>query len=64
MNAAAAMIQKHADERAAKKHANAEGAGVTRQAASRDSPRVSSIKEFPDNRRRNPEQRDPSDYVR
>ena len=30
MNAAAAMIQKHADERASKHRENAEGAGVTR----------------------------------
>jgi hypothetical protein len=32
MNAAAAMMQKHAEERAAKKLANAEGASVTRAA--------------------------------
>jgi limonene 1,2-monooxygenase len=32
MNAAAAMMQKHAEERASQKRANAEGAGVARAA--------------------------------
>jgi hypothetical protein len=33
MNAAAAMMQKHAAERAAKKHANGENAGVSSAAS-------------------------------